>query len=112
MAKNKIAPPKHLTATEKKTWLQYASSVNLNDRYLYDSLAIYCQLLATIHEATESVKKSLTIQTSTTVKANPAIAIRNQTQTQINRLAKILFSPSKDAGHIEADDLSDFFGEQ
>lgn len=105
--------PLWLDPLAKKYWASFANDVNLNDRYLYETLAQYCLYLSEYRRANdEIIRDGITVETKTTRKPHPALGVKNQAMTHIQRLSKILFTPEKDTGHIQVDELTDFFGGQ
>ncbi len=102
--------PLWLDDMAKKYWKQFASDVNIEDRFLYESLAHYCSFASEYRRANDEIlKDGMTIRTSTSIKPHPALSIKNQAMTHMQRLSKVLFSPDKDAGAIQHDDLTNFF---
>ena len=104
--------PLWLDDLAKKYWKQMSNDVNLDDRYLSETFAQYCMYLSEYRRAVEQMEADgMVITTEKTIKPHPCLNIKNQAQVHIQRLSKILFTPKKSAGHIESDQLSDFFNE-
>jgi len=116
---NKKQLPLWLDTLAKKYWAQFANNVNLDDRFLYETLAHYCSFASEYRRANDEIlRDGLTISTYTDtngkksgIKIHPAVQIKSQAMTHMQRLSKMLFSPEKDAGKIEATELTEFFGD-
>ena len=112
MKKAKRQIPLWLDDLAKKYWKQMAEDVNLDDKYLYETFAQYCAYLSEYRRAVDQMdREGMTVQGERCVKIHPCLNIKNQAQVHIQRLSKILFSPQKSAGHIQADELNEFFEE-
>lgn len=111
MAKNKKKQlPLWLDPLARKYWAQFSDVVNLDDRFLFETLAHYCSFASEYRRANDEIlRDGLTIRTDTSIKIHPAVQIKSQAMTHMQRLSKMLFSPDKDAGKIEASELTEFF---
>jgi len=109
MKKTHNPPPAWLDDLAKSYWPQFTDSVNLKDRYLYETLAHYCGYLSEYRQACDLLKEGIVIGDKLK-RQHPAVVIKNQAMAHLMRLAKILFSPIKDNGTTEADELTNFFG--
>lgn len=112
MKKTRANVPAWLDDLAKKYWKQFVNDVNTDDAYLRETLGQYCSYLSEYRRANEQmIKEGMTVDTGNTIKPHPCMNIKNQAQTMIQRLSRILFTPDKDISKNQADELTDFFGE-